>query len=165
MSSTRGMPYFLHEATRQSRWDPPEGLSLEEILALPGASDYLDAAGNAKGVPPAPGQMRASHLLIKHNGSRRPSSWREPNITRSKSEAIEILGGYAEEINGSPVKFGELAAKYSDCQSHTKNGDLGWFGPGQMQRPFEDGVTALMIGQISDIVETDSGVHLILRTG
>jgi len=159
------MPYFLNEATRQSRWDAPDDLTTEEILALPGASDYLDATGNPKEIPPTPGQMRASHLLIKHNGSRRPSSWRESNITRSKAEAIDILRQYTKEINGSPSKFGELAAKYSDCSSHTKNGDLGWFGPGQMQRPFEEGTTALKIGQISDIVETDSGVHLILRTG
>src|SRR5258708_22177839 len=89
----------------------------------------------------------------------------QSNITRSKAEAMDILRQYTKEINGSPTKFGELAAKYSDCSSHTKNGDLGWFGPGQMQRPFEEGTTALKIGQISDIVETDSGVHLILRTG
>lgn len=36
---------------------------------------------------------------------------------------------------------------------------------GQMQRPFEEATTALSVGQISHVVETDSGVHLILRTG
>ncbi|KAF8330801.1 uncharacterized protein EI90DRAFT_1097989 [Cantharellus anzutake] len=165
LSSSRGMPYFFHEPSRQSRWDAPSSLSRDEIVALPGAKEYLDVVGNPKEAPPAPGQMRASHLLVKHSGSRRPSSWREANITRSKAEAIDILRGYAKEINNSPVKFGELAFKYSDCSSHSKNGDLGWFGPGQMQQPFELGTTALNVGQISDIVDTDSGVHLILRTG
>ena len=37
------------------------------------------------------------------------------------------------------------------------------FGPGMMQAPFEEAAFALQVGQISDIVDTDSGVHLILR--
>jgi hypothetical protein len=40
-----------------------------------------------------PIQVQASHLLVKHRDSRRPSSWREENITRSKEEALEILLG------------------------------------------------------------------------
>ena len=71
---------------------------------------------------------------------------------------------YEREIDGSVEKFGELAAKHSDCSSHTHNGDLGYFSKGMMQKPFEDATYALQVGQISDIVETDSGVHLILRT-
>ena len=44
---------------------------------------------------PAPraDKVRASHLLVKHKDSRRPSSWKEDNITRSKEEALEILDG------------------------------------------------------------------------
>ena len=43
-------------------------------------------------------------------------------------------------------------------------GDLGVFGRGKMQVPFERAAFALQVGQLSDIVDTDSGVHLILRT-
>ena len=111
------------------------------------------------------GQVRASHLLVKHSGSRRPSSWKESNITRSKEEAIKILQGYEAQINGSHEKFAELAKEHSDCSSHAHGGDLGWFGKGQMQKPFEDATFALEVGQISKVVDTDSGVHLILRTG
>jgi len=93
----------------------------------------------------------------------------QSNITRSKEEAIEILRQYEAEIQSNPErsseKFKELATQYSDCSSHDVGGDLGWFGPGQMQKPFEDGTSALEVGQISDIVSTDSGVHLIMRTG
>lgn len=122
------------------------------------------------------------HLLVKHSGSRNPSSWREvwcssrslilrltttleqEKITRSKTEAIEILRGYQSQINGSPEKFTSLAREFSDCSSARKGGDLGAFGPGQMQKPFEDATFALKIGEMSDVVETDSGVHLIYRT-
>ena len=72
--------------------------------------------------------------------------------------------GYQAQIDGDPGKFGEIALAHSDCSSHAKNGDLGFFGPGQMQKAFEEGAYALQVGQISDIVSSDSGVHLILRT-
>lgn len=76
-----------------------------------------------------------------------------------------MLNQYATEINGDPETFAALAQKNSDCSSHEHGGDLGWFRPGQMQKPFEDATYALNVGQISDVISTDSGVHLILRTG
>ncbi|THV06476.1 rotamase-domain-containing protein [Dendrothele bispora CBS 962.96] len=157
MSNSRKVPYFYNAETKEAIWDAPPGLTEGQIKSLPGA-ELLSGGG-------APGQVRASHLLVKHNGSRRPSSWKEANITRSKEEAIDILKGYQAEIGGSGDKFGELAKIHSDCSSHEKNGDLGWFGRGQMQKPFEDTTFALEVGQISDIISTDSGVHLIMRTG
>ena len=133
------MPYFFNLETQQSTWEPPAGLTQEQIDSLPGAH-YL--SGNNGG------KVRASHLLVKHRDSRRPSSWKEvrppeqslatavligvmilqEKITRTKEEAIEILRGYQKEINGSPEKFAELAKQYSDCSSHKNGGDLGSFG-------------------------------------
>ncbi|GBE77197.1 Peptidyl-prolyl cis-trans isomerase pin1 [Sparassis crispa] len=161
VSTSRGVPYFYNSQTNQSTWEAPLELTQEEIHSLPGAKEYL--LGGGAGDRPA--QVRASHLLVKHRGSRRPSSWKEQNITRSKEEAIDILKQYASEINGSPQKFAELAREHSDCSSHSNGGDLGLFKPGQMQKPFEDATYSLKIGEISDVVSTDSGVHLILRTG
>ncbi|EIN14227.1 rotamase-domain-containing protein [Punctularia strigosozonata HHB-11173 SS5] len=154
MSNSRGVPYFFNNDTHSSSWDPPSDLTQEQIQQLSGAH-YLSR----------PAQVRASHLLVKHSGSRRPSSWKEANITRSKAEAIEILKGYQAQIDGNPDTFSKLASEHSDCSSHTAGGDLGWFKPGQMQKPFEEAAYALNVGEMSDVVETDSGVHLILRTG
>ncbi|KAI9510767.1 rotamase-domain-containing protein [Russula earlei] len=153
LSNSRKVPYFYNNETQQSVWEPPSDLTAEQIKALPGSS-LLE-----------PKEVRASHILVKHSGSRRPSSWKEPKITRSKEEAIAILRGYEAEIGTSAEKFGSLARKHSDCSSHDHDGDLGWFGPGQMQKPFQDAAFSLRVGEISSVVETQSGVHLILRTG
>ncbi|PCH35312.1 rotamase-domain-containing protein [Wolfiporia cocos MD-104 SS10] len=164
LSNSRKVPYYYHTESRESSWEPPAELTEEQVHELPGAKDYLLGQG-AQGPDGRPVQVRASHLLVKHRDSRRPSSWKEANITRTKEEAIEILEGYAAEINSSTEKFAELARAHSDCSSHANNGDLGFFKPGQMQKAFEDATYALNVGQISDVVSTESGVHLILRTG
>ncbi|EKM61495.1 uncharacterized protein PHACADRAFT_248153 [Phanerochaete carnosa HHB-10118-sp] len=156
MSNSRGVPYFFNVETQESTWEPPSELSQEQVQKLPGAH-YLSSGGGA-------GKVRASHLLVKHRDSRRPSSWKEANITRTKEEAIEILKGHQNEINGSSERFTELASVHSDCSSAKNGGDLGSFGRGQMQKPFEDATYALKPGEMSDIISTDSGVHLILRT-
>lgn len=59
--------------------------------------------------------------------------------------------------------FPRYALERSDCSSFRQNGDLGEFGRGQMQRPFEEASFALQPGEMSTIVDTDSGYHLIYR--
>ncbi|THH15113.1 hypothetical protein EW146_g5310 [Bondarzewia mesenterica] len=88
------------------------------------------------------------------------------NITRSKEEAIALLQQYAAEIDGSTSKFAELASAHSDCSSHDHGGDLGWFRPGQMQKPFEDAAYALNVDQISDVLPgMSSAMKLQLQLG
>ena len=140
-SRSTGQVYYLNQYTKQSQWDPP-----------------------TEPAQPEQAQVRASHLLVKHRDSRRPSSWREENITRSKEEALDILAGYRSQIVNKEASFEELAGKFSDCSSAKKGGDLGLFGRGQMQKPFEDATFGLDVGQMSEAVITDSGVHIILRT-
>ncbi|KAE8680917.1 Peptidyl-prolyl cis-trans isomerase Pin1 [Hibiscus syriacus] len=114
-------------------------------------------------------KVRASHILIKHKGSRRKASWKDPegqvisNTTRDA--AVSRLKALREDIVSGKAKFDEVASRYSDCSSAKRGGDLGSFGRGQMQKPFEDASYSLKVGEISDIVDTDSGVHIIKRTG
>mmetsp|Transcript_21342 Transcript_21342/g.36691 ORF Transcript_21342/g.36691 Transcript_21342/m.36691 type:complete len:125 (+) Transcript_21342:76-450(+) len=112
-----------------------------------------------------PGQVRASHILVKHKNSRRPASWKSPNgITRTEQEARAILEGYKNEIATGKRTFAQIAKVDSDCGSAQNSGDLGFFGPGDMQKPFEEATYRLEVGEMSNIISTDSGVHIILRT-
>lgn len=120
-----------------------------------------------------PKEVRVLHILKKHKGSRRPSSWRQAKITSTKEEATEELLGLLEiikEEEGNPdelrATFEEIARTESDCSSAKRGGDLGFFGRRKMQPAFEQASFALRIGELTnEVVETSSGVHLILRIG
>ena len=59
--------------------------------------------------------------------------------------------------------FVKVAKERSECRSAANGGDLGFFGLGDMQKSFEDAAFALQTGEISDLVDSDSGIHIILR--
>ncbi|WOG99638.1 hypothetical protein DCAR_0518991 [Daucus carota subsp. sativus] len=113
-------------------------------------------------------KIRAYHILIKHQGSRRKESWKDPqgkvirNTTRDA--AVSQLKSIRDDVVSGKAKFQDVATTLSDCSSAKRGGDLGYFGKGQMQKPFEEAAYALKVGEVSDIVETDSGAHIILRT-
>ncbi|XP_010920237.1 peptidyl-prolyl cis-trans isomerase Pin1 [Elaeis guineensis] len=114
-------------------------------------------------------QVRASHILIKHEGSRRKASWKDPDgriiCATTRDAAVRQIRALRDDILDGKVRFEDVAARHSDCSSAKRGGDLGRFGKGQMQKPFEEATFALKVGEMSDIVDTDSGVHIILRTG
>ena len=98
-----------------------------------------------------PEQVRASHILIKvepqADGSQKAAA-------RKKIEKIQQRVQKGED-------FAALAQELSQDPSSAKGGDLGYFGRGQMVRSFEQAAFALMPGEVSDIVETKFGYHLI----
>lgn len=145
VSRSTGDAYYLNVLTKESQWEVPKE-----------PADAMASATKA--------QVRCSHLLVKHRDSRRPSSWREENITRTKDEALALIQGYREQIVSGKATFDDLASQFSDCSSAKRKGDLGPFGRGAMQKPFEDAAFALNVGELSEPVFTESGVHLILRT-
>jgi foldase protein PrsA len=98
--------------------------------------------------------FRASHIIICHDGSDSCPS----NIT--KEQALEKI----TEIKNNLTKdnFAEMARNYSNDGSAEVGGDLGWFTQGEMVKEFEDVIFSLNEGEISEIVETEFGYHLIL---
>ncbi|MGC4394167.1 SurA N-terminal domain-containing protein [Hydrogenophaga sp. T2] len=101
-------------------------------------------------------ERRASHILLSVPNGATPEQKAE---VRKKAEAL------LAEARANPAKFAELAkANSQDPGSAANGGDLDFFGKGAMVPPFEQAVFALRKGQISDIVETDFGFHIIQLT-
>ena len=101
-----------------------------------------------------PEQIRASHILINADSQ---ASKEEKDKARAKIEDIKKK----LEAGGD---FAALAKEFSNCPSAAKGGDLGFFRRGQMVPPFETAAFALKPGEMSDVVETQFGYHLIKVT-
>ena len=99
-----------------------------------------------------PEQVRASHILIKVDPGADEAKKAE---ARTKIESLQTKLKKGED-------FGALAKEYSEGPSGPKGGDLGFFGRGQMVKPFEETAFAMKPGQVSDMVETNFGYHLIM---
>ncbi|RDL38165.1 Peptidyl-prolyl cis-trans isomerase [Venustampulla echinocandica] len=164
-SNSKNLPYYFNESQKMSRWEPPPGTDTEKLKIHMAehhtAPETRTEGGNLNGEHN--GKIRAAHLLVKHKDSRRPSSWREAEITRTKEEAMNIILGHEARIKSGQSSLGQLAVAESDCSSARKMGDLGFFARGDMQKEFEEAAFQLKPGEISPVVETASGLHLIER--
>ena len=102
-------------------------------------------------------QRRASHILINA-----PKDAPAAERDKARSKAQELLA----QVRKAPKSFAEVARKNSqDPGSAAKGGDLDFFARGAMVKPFEDAVFGMKEGDISDVVESDFGYHIILLTG
>lgn len=102
-------------------------------------------------------ERRASHILITL-----AAGASDADKEKAKSKAEEVL----TELRRNPSKFAELAKQHSqDPGSAANGGDLGFFGRGMMVKPFEDAVFGLKQGEISGLVQSDFGFHIIKLTG
>ena len=101
-------------------------------------------------------ERRASHILI-NAAKDAPAADKE----KAKARATELLA----QVRKNPASFADVAKKNSDdTGSATAGGDLNFFARGAMVKPFEDAAFALKKGEISDVVESDFGYHIIQLT-
>ncbi len=101
----------------------------------------------------APEERKASHILINV-----AKSANADERQKAKKQAQDLLN----QLKKSPASFAELAKKNSqDAASASQGGDLGFFTRGSMVKPFEDAVFAMQPKQMSDVVESDFGYHII----
>ncbi len=102
-------------------------------------------------------ERRASHILLLA-GKDTPA----PEVKAAQAKAEDIL----QQLKKSPNDFAKLAKQHSqDPGSAEKGGDLDWFGRGMMVKPFEEAVFSLKENEISSVVRSDFGFHIIKLSG
>jgi len=101
-------------------------------------------------------ERRASHILINA-----PKEMAAADRAKAREKAAALL----EQVRKAPDSFAEVARKQSqDTGSAPSGGDLDFFGRGAMVKPFEDAAFAMKKGDISELVESDFGFHIIRLT-
>ena len=99
-------------------------------------------------------QVLAQHILVTPDG----------DTEASKSEAYTKINDIRERILAGTKTFESEAAEHSTCPSGKEGGSLGWFGRGMMVPEFDGEAFAMKIGDISGIIETQFGYHIIKKT-
>lgn len=99
-----------------------------------------------------PEMIEASHILIAYPKNATPEQ---------KAEALKKAEEIAKKIKLDPSLFPALAKAESACPSKDNGGSLGKFKKGDMNKPFEEAAFALKKGEISGVVETPEGYHII----
>lgn len=157
---------FYKEPANNARFQLPETASIEylvlDLQALKSDVSVSDEdlrkyyAENQSRYTVAE-ERRASHILIKADKDA-PAAER----SKAKARAEELLA----EARKNPAGFADLARKNSQDEGSAPNGgDLDFFARGAMVKPFEDAAYALKQGEISNVVESDFGYHVIQLTG
>jgi parvulin-like peptidyl-prolyl isomerase len=119
------------------------------------AKKYYDANKQMFAIPADPADsMRASHILIMVD---------KKADAAAKKAALEKINAILAELKQNPALFEAKAKANSQCPSGAQGGSLGAFGKGQMVPEFEKAVLALKPGEISGVVETQYGYHIIRR--
>jgi parvulin-like peptidyl-prolyl isomerase len=136
------------------------------IPSTPVAAPTAPAPQNVAVAEPAPDapapaeQIEASHILVSYQGATRA----KPTVTRTRDEARTLATQLAARAHAPGTDFAQLAKEASDGPSGVEGGALPRFGRQQMVKPFSDAAFALRPGEISGVVETNFGFHIIKRT-
>ncbi len=137
------------------------GVAIEELIKTRVIQDVTVSAEESRSfydknasMFEKPEQVKASHILIK---IAEDATDEQKMAARKKIDDIRKKAVAGED-------FATLAKEYSEGPSNARGGDLGYFSRGQMVKPFEDVAFSLKKGEISDVVETQFGYHIIMMT-
>jgi peptidyl-prolyl cis-trans isomerase C/peptidyl-prolyl cis-trans isomerase SurA len=134
------------------------GAGAETASGQESGDPAVDSAGASEEEAQVPDLVTASHILIAYEGAERATT------TRSKDEAEQLITDISGRISSGDIEFAGAAQEYSDCPSGSRGGDLGQFSRGAMVPEFEQTAFSLQVGEVSGVVETAFGYHLIQRT-
>jgi parvulin-like peptidyl-prolyl isomerase len=124
------------------------------------AHGKVSAAAKEVAAQGAPESATASHILIRYAGSMRAPA----DVTRSKEEARRLADNIARKARAPGADFASLAGEYTeDPSGKNTGGRLGTFTRGRMVPEFEKATFELEPGQVSEVVETAFGYHVIYR--
>lgn len=104
-------------------------------------------------------KVHTRHILIRYAGARNAGE----DITRTRPEARALAERVRNMTMESGADFAAIAQQHSEDGSAENGGDIGSVGRGRLQEPYEQAAFALSPGQISGIVETVYGFHVIQR--
>ena len=150
-----------YDSTYVAKKDLPTAVA-EQLYNLPAGSTFgpymngkfysvSKSLGRKSGI-----SAKASHVLISYEGTSVPNKKEKRTKEEAKAKAEQIFA----QVQANPSSFMMSAFTASDDSSSQQGGDLGYFGPGQMVKPFNDFVFNNAVGKIG-LVETDFGFHII----
>ena len=154
-------PVEAPEAATRSAPVADEAVPAEAAVAVDEAVPAQTAMAAAAAAQPevAPQRIRASHIVVSWQGCLGADS----TLRRTRAEALSRAETLRASLQAGE-DFATLAKAASDGPSNVLGGDLGPFTADAMHPSFSAAAFALEIGQLSDIVETPFGFHLIQRT-
>jgi hypothetical protein len=130
-----------------------------EAQLPPAPVETVEHGGDA-GAVTRPAEIAAQHLLVMYEGSRAAPK----SIKRTKEEARARANEALQRVKAGE-SFDQVVAAYTDEPGGAaRHGSLGRFSYDQMVRPFSDAAFALEVGQVSTVIETAFGFHVIRRT-
>jgi hypothetical protein len=134
------------------------GMSVEAPIRV--AAEEAKEDRERRLIASQPSKVGAKHILVMHD----ESASKPDNIHRSRAEAFKRAQEVLLKIRGG-ADFGEMVKEFTDEPGGVeRNGDLGVFERGTMVKPFADAAFALKVGEVSEVVETKYGFHIIKRT-
>lgn len=145
--------------TFEGAGDPPR-VATSPLASSSSSSALSEAPVDEAELASQPSEIAARHLLVAYQGALRAS----PSVTRSKAEA-QARAAEALERAKAGEDFALLVKEYSDEPGAAeRGGSLGRFGRGMMVPAFEKAAFKLAPNEVSDVIETPFGFHVIQRT-